>query len=154
MFPVEIKTEPPRRLAAMAHKGPYPDIGGAFQKVSSVFSARNLWPQAQGMVGIYFGDPSTVAPEDLNSRAGVIVGSDFDMPENLEDVRAPDGRMAVMHYKGPYAGLKAAYDYLFGEWLPNSGEEFRDAPSFEVYLNDPMQVSPDELLTDICVPLV
>ena len=154
VFPVEIKTEPARRLAAMAHKGPYPDIGGAFQKVASVFSARNLWSQAQGMVGIYYDDPTTVAPEDLNSRAGVIVGSDFDMPENLEDVCAPGGRMAVMHYKGPYAGLKAAYDYLFGEWLPNSGEEFRDAPSFEVYLNDPMDTAPDELLTDICVPLV
>ncbi len=154
VFPVEIKTEPPRRLAAMAHKGPYPDIGGAFQKVCSVFSARNLWPQAQGMLGIYYDDPTTVAPKDLNSHAGVIVDSDFDMPENLQDVPVPDGRMAVMHYKGPYAGLNAAYEYMYGEWLPNSGEEFRDAPSFEVYLNDPMQVSPDELLTDICVPLV
>lgn len=58
--------------------------------------------------------------------------------------------MAVMHCKGPYAGLKAAYDYLFGEWLPKSGED----PSFEIYLNDPTDTALDDLLTDICVPLV
>ena len=153
MFPVEIITAPPRRLAALAHKGPYLEIGNAFQKVAGIFTARNLWPQAQGMLGIYYDDPTTVAAQDLNSHAGVIVGADFEMPENLQDVQVPDGRMAVMHYKGPYAGLNAAYDYLFGEWLPNSGEEFRDAPSFEVYLNDPMDTAPDDLLTDICVPL-
>jgi len=105
------------------------------------------------MLGIYYDDPTTVAAQDLNSHAGVIVGDDFEMPENLQDVQVPDGRMAVMHYKGPYAGLNAAYEYLYGEWLPNSGEEFRDAPSFEVYLNDPMDTAPDDLLTDICVPL-
>ena len=153
VFPVEIITAPSRRLAAMAHKGPYLEIGNAFQKVAGVFTARNLWPQAQGMLGIYYDDPTTVAPQDLNSHAGVIVGDDFEMPENLQDVQVPEGRMAVMHYKGPYAGLNAAYEYMYGEWLPKSGEEFRDAPSFEVYLNDPMDTAPDDLLTDICVPL-
>lgn len=154
MFPVEITTAPPRRLAAKAHTGPYPEIGAAFQQVASVFASRNLWPQAQGMVGIYYDDPGTVAPEALKSHAGVLVDQSFEMPENLEDVKTPDGRMAVMHYKGPYAGLKAAYDYLFGEWLPKSGEEMREAPSFEIYLNDPMDTAPDELLTDIHVPIV
>jgi AraC family transcriptional regulator len=154
VFPVEIITAPSRRLAAIAHKGPYPEIGAAFQQVASVFASRNLWPQAQGMVGIYYDDPSSIALEELRSHAGVLVDQSFEMPENLEDVKTPDGRMAVMHYKGPYAGLKAAYDYLFGEWLPKSGEEMREAPSFEVYLNDPMDTAPDELLTDIHVPIV
>ena len=89
----------------------------------------------------------------LHSHAGVGVGPAFEMPENLEDVQVPDGRMAVMHYKGPYAGLKAAYDYLYGEWLPKLGEEMREAPSYEVYLNDPTDTAPDDLLTDICVPI-
>ena len=153
MLPVEIITAQPRRLAALAHKGPYLEIGGAFQQVAGVFSARNLWPHAQGMIGIYYDDPDLVAPENLNSHAGVIVDNGFAMPDNLEDVVVPGGRMAVMHFKGPYAGLKTAYDYLFGQWLLNSGNEPRDAPCFEVYLNDPSQTAPDDLLTDICVPL-
>ena len=105
------------------------------------------------MVGIYYDDPGTVAPENLRSHAGVLVDTGFSMPENLEDVVLPEGRMVVMHYKGPYAGLKAAYDYLYGQWLPQSTEELREAPSFEVYLNDPTDTKPDDLLTDIYVPI-
>lgn len=153
MFPTEIVTTSERRLAALPHTGPYLEIGGAFEQVGSVFSARGLWPQAKGMVGIYYDDPGTVAPENLRSHAGVLVDTGFSMPENLEDVVLPEGRMVVMHYKGPYAGLKAAYDYLYGQWLPQSTEELREAPSFEVYLNDPTDTKPDDLLTDIYVPI-
>ena len=154
MFPVEISDQPARRMAAMAHQGPYLEIGRAFEQVASVFSSRNLWPQAKGMLGIYYDDPGSIAPEMLKSHAGIVVDDAFEIPEPLEDVQVPSGKMAVMHYKGPYAGLKAAYDHLFGQWLPNSGEEARDAPCFEVYLNDPKDTAPDDLLTDVCVPLV
>ncbi len=153
MFPVEVLNAPPRRIAAKSHIGPYPEIGVAFQKLATVFTSRNLWGQARGMLAICYDDPEAIKPENLRSHAGVIVGSDFELPEGLESVDVPDGKMAVMHYKGPYAGLKAAYDYLYCDWLNDSGEELRNAPSFEVYLNDPMDTAPDDLLTDICVPL-
>ncbi|WP_456388736.1 AraC family transcriptional regulator [Profundibacter sp.] len=153
MFEVEILTAPPRRIAAMSHIGPYPDIGTAFQQLATVFTSRNLWDQARGTLAICYDDPDTVAPSKLRSHAGVIVDSSFEMPEGLESVDVPDGHMAVMHFKGPYAGLKAAYDYLYGDWLAKTGEELRDSPSFEVYLNSPMDTAPDELLTDIYVPL-
>lgn len=153
MFPVEVLNAPPRRIVAKPHVGPYPEIGAAFQKLAAVFTARNLWDQAQGMLAICYDDPDTVAPENLRSHAGAIVRPDFEVPEGLAAVDVPDGKMAVMHYKGPYAGLKAAYDYLYSDWLRKSGEELRDAPSFEVYLNDPMDTAPDDLLTDIYVPL-
>lgn len=153
MFPVEVLTAPPRRIAAKSHVGPYPDIGVAFQQLAATFTSRNLWDQARGMLAICYDDPAAVAAENLRSHAGIIVGADFAVPENLEPIDVPDGRMAVMHYKGPYAGLSAAYDYLYSDWLAQSGEALRDAPSFEVYLNDPMDTKPDDLLTDICVPL-
>ncbi len=46
-----------------------------------------------------------------------------------------------------------AYRWLLGVWLPESGREADDAPMFEVYLNDPRQTPPTELLTDIHLPL-
>lgn len=153
MFPVEILNAPPRHIAAKSHIGPYPEIDGAFQHLATVFTARNLWSEARGMLAICYDDPDVVAPENLRSHAGIIVGSDFELPEGLEPVEVPCGKMAVMHYKGPYAGLKAAYDYLYCDWLNEAGEELRDAPCFEVYMNSPMDTAPDDLLTDICVPL-
>ncbi len=58
-----------------------------------------------------------------------------------------------MTVKGPYSDLPSGYAQLFGQWLPASGEEAADSPAFEVYLNSPMDTAPDDLLTEICLPL-
>jgi AraC family transcriptional regulator len=71
----------------------------------------------------------------------------------LEAVTLEGGPCAVLHFKGPYSGLAAAYQYLYGPWLAENKVELRDAPSFEVYLNDPTTTAPDDLLTDIHMPL-
>jgi len=52
-------------------------------------------------------------------------------------------------HKGSYAELEKPYDWLFGSWLPQSGEEAVDFPPFEEYLNDPKTTQPSELLTRI-----
>ncbi|SFR32066.1 AraC family transcriptional regulator [Litoreibacter janthinus] len=153
MYPVEIRTQPKGRLAALAHTGPYIEIGKKFEAVSSMFSSRGLWPHARGMAGIYYDDPNAVPEADLRSYAGILVGSEFDMPGDMEDLTIAEGKVAVLTYQGPYAGLKAAYDYLYGAWLPQSGEEPRDAPAMEVYLNDPTDTAPEDLLTEIYLPL-
>jgi AraC family transcriptional regulator len=40
-----------------------------------------------------------------------------------------------------------------GQWLPRSGRELRSAPGFEVYFNDPNSTAPEDLVTDIHLPL-
>ncbi|MEW8499130.1 MAG: GyrI-like domain-containing protein, partial [Candidatus Thiodiazotropha taylori] len=52
-------------------------------------------------------------------------------------------------FKGSYAELEKPYDWLFGQWLPQSGYEAADFPPFEEYLNDPKDTPPSELLTRI-----
>ena len=153
MFPVETTTTPALTLAALPHKGPYLEVGQAFEKLQQICTAQDLWPHVRGMTCVYYDDPNAIAAADLRSHAGVVIAVTSVIPEMLERVDLPVGRTAVMHYKGPYAGLKAAYDYLYGVWLPQSGEETRDAPPTEVYLNGPHDTAPDDLLTDICVPI-
>ena len=66
----------------------------------------------------------------------------------LERAEIDGGRYAVLRHKGPYADMKAAYRWLFGEWLTSSGEEAADAPVFEEYLNSPRDTPPVELRTE------
>ena len=153
MYPIEFEDKPTSKMIAMDHKGPYLEIGNKFEQLGSIFGARGLWPHARGMAGLYLDDPNSVAEAELRSVAGIIVAPEFDAPDDLKLIEAPSGKMAVMHYKGPYAGLKAAYDYLYGIWLPDSGKEPRDLPVMEVYLNNPRDTVPDDLLTDVCVPI-
>lgn len=153
VFPVEITEEPPRRIAAVAHTGPYAEIGAAFEKLSAIISARGLWPAVRGGVAVCYDDPAAVEPRALRSHAGFVLDEAAAMPAGLDEVRIAPGPAAVLRFKGPYAGLEAAYGYLYGTWLPASGREPADAPVYEVYLNGPADVPPEELLTDIVVPL-
>jgi AraC family transcriptional regulator len=153
MFPIDIETHPARRVAAVPHRGPYPEISRAFAALGTILNSRGLVGEARGMVAIFYDDPSGVAKAELRSHAGVVVGDHVSMLDSLEEVRLPAGRHAVMHFRGPYIGLPAAYDTLYGSWLPSSGEEPADAPPFEIYHNTPIDTAPEDLRTDICIPL-
>ena len=153
MYSVTIRDQEPQRLASLPHKGAYTEVGQAFEELGAIFSARNLWPQARGMAGVFYDDPDTVPVAELRSAAGVIVGPDLEMPEGVTELVLPGGPHAVLMFEGPYSGLPEAYGYLYGPWLSGSGRELADAPSFEIYLNSPMDTAPADLRTEICLPL-
>lgn len=154
MHPVTIRHEPARRLAAMAHSGPYFEIGRSFEKLFATLAARNLVQQTGHMVGVFYNDPAQTAPEDLKSHAGVEVPEGLPVAAPLEAMTLPAARHAVLTFTGPYAGLPAAYDQLFAVWLPQSRETPANLPSFEIYLNSPMDTDQDKLVTELCLPLV
>jgi AraC family transcriptional regulator len=60
---------------------------------------------------------------------------------------------AVLHHRGPYATMGAAYQWLYGQWLVQAGHAALDQPVFEEYLNNPRDTAPADLLTDIHLPL-
>jgi AraC family transcriptional regulator len=153
MYPLAIRTEAPIRLAALPHKGAYFEISRAFQKLSAVMASRDLFRNSGRMIAVFYDDPRSTAEPDLRSHAGFEMSGPASLADPLEEVTLGGGRQAVLTYRGPYAGLPAAYDELFGLWLPGSGEEPADSPSFEVYLNSPMDTAPENLLTELHLPL-
>ena len=106
-----------------------------------------------GMVGVHYSDPNVVNEDDSRAHAGLVITDQEPVPQSLEEVVLPAGPCAVLDYKGPYTAIKIAYDYLYGDWLPNSGKEPADLPPYELYLNNPMDTEESELLTNIIVPL-
>lgn len=66
---------------------------------------------------------------------------------------APD-RYAVFTHLGPYDTLRETWSAIYEAWLPRSGERPRaGVPPFELSLRTPDQVPPQELLTEIWLPL-
>lgn len=153
MFPISIENRPAHRLAALSHRGSYFEIGTVFEKAMGLFAARGQIGEMRGMAGLYHDDPDAVPEAELRSQGGIIVSESTEIAEPFEAIALPEGRYAVMHYKGPYSGLRAAYLHLFGDWMPKSGQEPADGPCVEFYLNNPSDTSPEDLLTDVCVPL-
>lgn len=154
-YPVRIENKPQYRLLAARHQGDYMLVGQAFEKVVAYAFGNGLLFGAPQMVGIYHKDPGTHELTDLYTDAGVILENGPEVPAEtgLTYVMTPGGRQAILTFKGPYAELEQAYCWLFGQWLPESGEEAADDPVSEYYLNDPKSVPASELLTEIRLTL-
>ena len=146
-YPVRVEERPERRLAVAEHRGSYMGIGRAFARVVDRMGLR------KPMVAIYEDDPGIVPEAALRAAAGVVVGPEAEVPEDLETRVVPAGRYAVMRYTGPYSSMHAAYLWLYGQWLPTSGHEPRNHPVVEEYLTDPATTPPAQAVTDILLPL-
>lgn len=152
MHKLEIRKLQPLRVITLTHRGSYMLISRAFEQLGNWLAARDLLKPQTRMVAIYYHDPSVVPEADLRSKAGFVI-PDLTIESPFERTEIRGGDYAVMAHKGPYEGLPAAYQWLYEQWLPTSGRRAANAPAFEEYLNTPANSSPEDLLTDICIPL-
>ncbi|MFC6444134.1 AraC family transcriptional regulator [Shinella zoogloeoides] len=153
MFDVAVTTLPEQRLLCIPHSGSYMGIGKAFEALYGALFSRNIFQPDMRMIGLFLDDPELVAEEKLRSFACVTAGADIPAEAPLVSRTLAGGDYAVLRHKGPYANMGAAYRWLYGTWLPASGRSIRDEVMFEAYLNNPRDVPPNELLTEICLPL-
>lgn len=144
---------PSTTLVAVEHRGSYLKIGKSFDMLFTALGRRSQIQPDQRMIGVYFDDPTSIPEPELRSQAGVTMNEAVDVDAPLFTTQLRGGDYAVLKYKGPYSDMRAAYDWLFGQWLPSSGREAADAPVFEDYLNSPRDTPPTELRTDIYLPL-
>lgn len=158
-FPIAVRNAQPVRLITLRHQGHYLEIGPVFSRLTAWAAGRSLLSPMTRMLGIYYSDTNALPPAEWKSDACLSLGAEVKSTEveNGGEVRVTDlagGRHAVLLHKGPYAELHKAYHWLFGTWLPQSGEEPADRPCFEEYLNNPQELPPEEWLTEISLPLI
>jgi AraC family transcriptional regulator len=154
MYPVTITDRPAVRLATIAHRGSYLAIGTAFDRLCNWAAGCGLMGPTTRMIGVFYDDPQSVPEKQLRSAAGISVDGEINSEGDIRVIDLAAGRHAVLRHKGPYAELHKAYAWLYGTWLPQSGEEAADRPVHEEYLNNPSKLPPADWLTDICLPLI
>lgn len=153
MYEVTLKDVDAFDLVGVAHSGSYMEIGRAFETLYGTLFSRQLFRQEMEMIGIYLDDPELVPTDKLRSFACVSAREQMPTDAPLTAQHLDGGRYAVLRHKGPYADMPKAYQWLYGTWLPQSGREIRDSLMFEKYLNNPREVAPTELLSEIYLPL-
>ncbi len=153
MLEVTIREEPALRLAALAHRGPYIQIGTVFDRLMAWAAARRLIGPETRFLGLYHDDPVSVPARDLRSDACLTLPPGVEAGDGARLLELPPSRVAVLVFRGPYAELEGTYRQLYRDWLPASGEEPDDQPAREEYLNDCRTLSPAEWLTAVMLPL-
>jgi AraC family transcriptional regulator len=143
----------PIRVAALAHRGDYQAIGALFQRLSTMAAGQGIFGSSTRVFGIYYDDPSATPRAALRSEACISVPDDWNPSGEVQCHEIRSGRYAVTLFMGPYAELGRRYTWLYGTWLPQSGEEPAHAPCVEEYLNDSRTLPPTELRTEIWLPI-
>jgi AraC family transcriptional regulator len=128
-------------------------IGTVFERLIGLGGAAGLLHPGARSFGIYYDDPTSKPAAELRSEACLSAPEGWSSQGELRALDIGGGRYARIEHVGPHGELRRPYDWLFGTWLPSSGEEAADRPVVEEYLNDPRQVPASQLRTTIWLPL-
>jgi AraC family transcriptional regulator len=150
---VRIEHLPEMRVAFVRHVGPYEETDAAYEHLMAWAGRHGLLKPPVTVFGIAYDDPTVTAPARLRYDAALIVPPDLTSEGEVGVQTIPGGRFAVTTHRGSYETLGETYTRFCGEWLPLSGLELLAAPALEFYRNSPQDTPPQELLTDIYMPL-
>ena len=133
------------------------EFGGSFDKMEKSvqtfigeFFKQGLVP-AGPMIGVYYNDPRQVKPEELKWDIGFVVNQDANVQAPLKKEECKAHTAAVYMHTGPYEMLGQAYEKIF-KYADDNGYKSL-WPVYDRYLNNPMQVKPEELKTEVIIPL-
>jgi AraC family transcriptional regulator len=153
MITPEIRQRPATKVAFVRHIGPYAAVGAAWQKLCSFAGPRQLLGPKTIYIGISRDDPKLTASELLRYDACITLDRELARSGEIGVQVIPSGRYAVFLHSGPYENFSTTYDAIYRDWLPGSGEQLRDEPAFDLYLNTPETTPPADLRTEIWLPL-
>lgn len=151
----EIKEVPVRQVAYIRLTGSYQSIDymGAWLRLTQHLKEQDAQPADGCPICIYHDDPKVTSPDKLRTDICATCLQPV-QPRGAMGVKQIGGnRQAVFLYQGPYQNLQAVYDTIYGKLLPEAGCTLRDEPGAERYLNNPQDTQPDELLTEIYIPV-
>ena len=151
----EIKELPARNLIYIRLFGDYKlnDYCGTWMRLQQFVQEEKL-PIGEVMpYCIYHDDPKVTPVEKLRTDVCMVMPTAVAPKGNIGFKQLPAGRYAIFLYKGSYEHLQSVYDTIYGKYIPEMECTFRDEASAERYLNHPADTAPDELLTEIYIPI-
>lgn len=106
-------------------------------------------------ISVYLDDPTTTPAEEC--RVDVCIAApelSGLLPEGEVRVGTLEGgKFIVFLHKGPYTELGQVYEEVYGHLLQENGVEVLPKPMFEKYLNDMAITKPEDLLTELWIPI-
>ncbi|MGG0124709.1 AraC family transcriptional regulator [Bacillus paranthracis] len=156
---VEIVTVDDINVAYIRHTGTYEELTIAFPKMIEKlfhYAAKQNYHVFEDTKVLTIYHDHHEFTEDYQLRTSLCITIPDESAVETSDIGImviPSGKYAVGHFEIFQDEYKGAWDFLYGEWLPNSGYKPRDAYPFEMYKNDPRQHPENKHIVDIYVPI-
>ena len=152
-YPVEVVEFPTTRVAAVEYQGPPQHELRATHQLIKWRREHGISPDRADPYGVHYNDPYQTRPRDY--RMDICVTYDGDVYTNPHGVVAkliPGSLCARTRHLGSRGYMPEA-DYLHNEWLPGSAYELNDFPIFFHYINVGPDITVEEMVTDLYLPV-
>jgi effector-binding domain-containing protein len=121
-------------------------LGQSYGKIAEYLAELGEQPAGAAFTAYYNMDM-----QDLDVEIGFPVASPLSGKEDIQSGEVPGGKLASALHLGPYKDIAPAYEALT-QFAMEAGYE-PTGVSYEFYLNDPEETTPDQLQTQIIFPL-
>jgi len=146
---------PPLLVAGIRRKGSYEKIPLMIGELAEFIVRKEIGPAGPPIFLLHEKSAEEAsranASGDADLEVAFPVTSRTRTEGNISTYELPGGMMARVRHKGPYQECAITYGKLFA-WLESEGKKIT-GPVREIYLNDPCEVTPDEILTEILAPV-
>lgn len=151
---VQLVETPDIPIAYMTHRRDPSSLGGTIRRFIEWRKRTGLHPAINATFTIFHNDADTIRATEYRVDLAVATDRRFDgNDQGIEHGVLPGGRCAMLRVVGGSDDLRPAARFLYGQWLPSSGEEARDAPLYCQRVRFFPDVPEHETITDLFLPL-
>lgn len=148
-------TMPDRDIVFIPVTGEYggKEVTDAWNELGDFILENRLLGWRPDVFSIYYDDPDVIDPLFCRSDVCVAIRKKVVLSGRIAQKTIHGGRYVVFRYRGPYEFLNQLYNHIYKEWVLTSNFRLSNMPSFEKYLNFSHQTKPENLLTEIYLPI-
>ena len=155
---VEVKGFSDMEVAYVRHVGPY---AGNAQLFEGLWGKLMQWAGPRKLMGlpdtkcliIYHDSPEITDESKLRVSVCITVPPDTEVDGEIGKMSVPGGDYAVARFEVGPSEYGAAWQYVYGQWLPSSGYQPDDRPCFEMYPEGNEDREDGKMTVDIVVPV-
>lgn len=148
---IKLKKTEEKQVAYIFYTGPVEDMGDLIGEIVEWMMKQDV-EMTGPPYSAYYTSPAEVAPEDMQYEMGVPFTGEASESGNVKIKILPSQQMLSAMHKGPYHEVGPVYEVLMNKVI-EEGYQIIGAP-MEIYFNSPMEVSENDLLTEIQFPVV
>lgn len=156
---VEVKSIEEFTVAYIRYIGSYKGnsdlFANLFTKLFNWAGPRNLiqFPETK-VISIYHDNPEITDEDKLRTSICLSVPEETKVNGEVGKMKVAGTDYAIVSFElGGPEDYQKAWNYVFSEWLPTSGFQPDNYPSFELYLNNPEEHPEKIHIVDIYVPV-
>lgn len=151
----KVVEQEPQQAFYVAALGDYDgvDFDAIFLRLFEEAKRQQLPTEGMSYLALFYDNPDVTAEDNLKCDVCLSIHHSAQPNGEIGVKTIGGGRFAQFLYVGDYLQIGAVYDHIYGCLLPEAGLLVRGNFCYEKYVSDPFRTAPEQLRTEIYIPI-